>query len=263
MLEDLKEQLVELHLELPKNHLVAWTSGNVSARDEQSGLVVIKPSGIRYEELTAKSMVVVDLDGKVVEGDCKPSSDTLAHTYVYRHRGDVNGVVHTHSRFATAWAAVGKPIPAVLTAICDEFGGPIPIGAYAKVGGDEIGREILRSIGDCPAILMKNHGVFTIGATPLAAVKTAVMVEDAARTVYYAHQLGAPDEIPAEEVARRPPTLCRTVWAMMHGGRVWGKGRVTQSEERRFRARPEPQHRARLKDTKKNEGNRTRMTGRG
>jgi L-ribulose-5-phosphate 4-epimerase len=111
-------------------------------------------------------------------------------------------MVHTHSTFATAWAAAGKPIPAVLTAICDEFGGPIPVGAYARIGGDEIGQEILRSIGNSPAILMKNHGVFTIGKTPEAAVKAAVMVEDVARTVFYALQLGQLEEIPAEEIAR-------------------------------------------------------------
>ncbi|MGD0878177.1 MAG: L-ribulose-5-phosphate 4-epimerase [Anaerolineales bacterium] len=202
MLEELREELVQLHLELPRHNLVAWTSGNVSARDPGTGLVVIKPSGIRYEDLTPKAMVVVDLDGKVVEGRYKPSSDTFAHVYVYRHRQDVNGVVHTHSTFATAWAAVGRPIPPVLTAICDEFGGAIPVGAYAKIGGDEIGQEIIRSIGSSPAILMKNHGVFTVGKTPEAAVKAAVMVEDVARTVFHAMQLGQPDEIPAEEVAR-------------------------------------------------------------
>ena len=202
MLEKLKEELVQLHLELTKNNLVVWTGGNVSARDHETGLVVIKPSGVKYDELTPEIMVVVNLDGNVVEGKFKPSSDTFAHVYVYRHRSDVNGVVHTHSTFATAWAAAGKPIPPVLTAICDEFGGPIPVGAYAKIGGDDIGKEILRSIGSSPAILMKNHGVFTIGKTPEAAVKTAVMVEDVARTVFYALQLGQLDEIPANEVAR-------------------------------------------------------------
>jgi len=202
LLDHLRTEICRLHAELPRNNLVAWTSGNVSGRDPASGLVVIKPSGVRYDELTPENMVVVDLDGKVVEGNLKPSSDTFAHVYVYRQRQEVNGVVHTHSTFATAWAAVGRPIPAVLTAICDEFGGPIPVGAYARIGNDEIGQEIVRSIGSGPAILMKNHGVFTIGKTPEAAVKAAVMVEDVARTVFYALQLGQPDEIPAEEVAR-------------------------------------------------------------
>jgi L-ribulose-5-phosphate 4-epimerase len=202
MLEALRAEIHRLHLELPGNQLVAWTSGNLSGRDPESGLVVIKPSGLRYLDLTPQNMVVVDPDGKVVEGDLKPSSDTFAHLYVYRHRPDVNGVVHTHSTYATAFAAAGRPIPAVLTAICDEFGGPIPCGDYAQIGGDAIGRELIRAIGDSPAILMKNHGVFTIGKTPEAAVKAAVMVEDVARTVYYAMQLGPVDEIPPQEVAR-------------------------------------------------------------
>jgi len=201
-LDRLRHQIYRLNMELPRHNLVAWTSGNVSGRDPKSGLVVIKPSGVPYSELSAENMVVVDLDGNVIEGLLKPSSDTFAHVYVYRHRPEINGVVHTHSTFATAWAAAGKPIPAVLTAICDEFGGPIPLGAYAKIGGDEIGQEIIRSTGSSPAILMKNHGVFSIGKTPLEAVKAAVMVEDVARTVFYAMQLGQPDEIPPDEVAR-------------------------------------------------------------
>jgi L-ribulose-5-phosphate 4-epimerase len=202
LLESLRQEICRYHAELPRNNLVSWTSGNVSGRDPGSGWVVIKPSGIPYSELTPDNMVVVDLEGRVIEGQLKPSSDTFAHVYIYRHRAEINGVVHTHSTYATAWAAVGKPIPAILTAICDEFGGPIPVGAYAKIGGDEIGQEIIRSIGSSPAILMKNHGVFTIGKSPEAAVKAAVMVEDVARTAFYAYQLGRPDEIPPEEVAR-------------------------------------------------------------
>jgi L-ribulose-5-phosphate 4-epimerase len=174
----------------------------VSGRDPETGLVVIKPSGIRYEDLTPENMVVVDIEGKVVEGDYRPSSDTSAHLYIYRHRPEVMGVVHTHSTFATAFAALGREIPVYLTAICDEFGGPIPCGGYGKVGGDEIGKEVIRAIGSSPAILMKNHGVFAVGKTPESAVKAAVMVEDSARTVFYALKLGTPEEIPPEEVAR-------------------------------------------------------------
>jgi L-ribulose-5-phosphate 4-epimerase len=202
MLDELRAEICRLHAELPRNGLVTWTSGNISGRDLQTGLVVIKPSGIRYEDLTPENMVVVDLDGKVIEGNHKPSSDTTSHLYVYHHRPEVNGIVHTHSTFATAWAAVGRPIPPALTAICDEFGGTIPVGSYARIGGDEIGQEIVRSIGESPAILMKNHGVFTIGKTPESAVKAAIMVEDAARTVFYALQLGQLNEISAEEVRR-------------------------------------------------------------
>jgi L-ribulose-5-phosphate 4-epimerase len=202
LLEQLREEIARLHLRLPQNNLVTWTSGNLSGRDPQSNLVVIKPSGVFYEDLSPDKMVVVDLEGQVQEGTLKPSSDTLAHLYIYRHRGDVNGVVHTHSPYATAFAAVGRPIRPVLTAICDEFGGAIPCGGYAKIGGDEIGHEVVRSIGSSPAILLKNHGVFTIGTSPLAAVKAAVMVEDVARTVYFASQLGTPEEIPPDEVER-------------------------------------------------------------
>jgi L-ribulose-5-phosphate 4-epimerase len=182
--------------------LVKWTGGNVSARDPQVGYVVIKPSGVRYEDLKPEHLVVVDLDGKVVEGNLKPSSDTASHLYIYRHRPDVNGVVHTHSPYATAFAALGKPIPVYLTAIGDEFGGPIPCGGFALIGGEEIGKVVVESIGNSPAVLLKNHGVFAIGKNAEAAVKAAVMVEDVARTVWLALQIGQPDEIPTEQVAR-------------------------------------------------------------
>lgn len=202
MLEALRAQVCTLNQHLLRYGLVTWTSGNVSGRDPESGWVVIKPSGVPFDELTPENMVVVDLEENVIEGTFKPSSDVYAHIYVYRHRPDVMGVVHTHSNYATAFAALGRPIPVYLTAIADEFGGPIPVGGYAKVGGDEIGQEIIRSIGHSPAILMKNHGVFTVGSTPTAALKAAVMVEDVARTVWLALQLGQPEEIPADEVAR-------------------------------------------------------------
>ena len=202
MLESLREELYRLHLELPRNNLVAWTSGNISGRDPETGLVVIKPSGVMYEDLTPEQMVIVNLEGVVVEGSLKVSSDTATHLYIYRQRPDVGGIVHTHSTFATAFAAVGKPIPPYLTAICDEFGGPIPLGEFAPIGGEEIGREVVRAIGSSRAILMKSHGVFTIGENARAAVKAAVMVEDVARTLFYAYQLGEPLEIPPEMVAR-------------------------------------------------------------
>ena len=171
MLEKLKEELLQANLELPRNNLVAWTGGNVSARDHETGLVVIKPSGIRYEKLRSEDMVVVDLDGNIVEGTLKPSSDTASHLYIYRHRPDVGGIVHTHSRYATAFAALGKPIPCVLTAMADEFGGPIPCGRFALIGGEEIGKVVIESIGKSSAVLLKNHGVFTIGKTSIEAVK--------------------------------------------------------------------------------------------
>src|SRR4051794_34775692 len=201
-LESLREELVALHDELPRNGLVTWTGGNVSVRDPESGLVAIKPSGVRYGALTAASMVVLDLDGTIVEGTLKPSSDTASHLYIYRHRPDVNGVVHTHSRYATAFAAVGRSIPVYLTAQADEFGGEIPCAGFALIGDESIGAQVVQAIGASPAVLLKNHGVFTVGPTGLAAVKAAVMVEDVAATVWLALQLGTPDVLAPDVVER-------------------------------------------------------------
>lgn len=202
MLEAIREELATLHQELPKNALATWTGGNVSIRDADSGCVVIKPSGVRYEELRPEHMVIVDLDGCVIEGDLKPSSDTASHLYIYRHRPEIYGIVHTHSPYATAFAALGRQIPVYLTAHADEFGGPIPCGGFALIGGEEIGKEVVETMGNCRAVLLKNHGVFTMGQTGTAAVKAAVMVEDVARTVWLALQLGTPDTIPDEYVAK-------------------------------------------------------------
>ncbi len=201
-LEVLRQELLALHAELPRNNLVAWTGGNISVRDPETGLVVIKPSGIRYQDLTVGSMVVVDLDGRVVEGAFQPSSDTASHLYVYRHRSDVFGVVHTHSRYATAFAAVGRSIPVYLTAQADEFGGEIPCVGFALIGDEAIGKLVVGEIGQSPAILLRQHGVFTIGSTATAAVKTAVMVEDIAATVWAALQIGTPEPLDDDLVER-------------------------------------------------------------
>lgn len=189
---ELRVELTELHGELRRYELVVWTAGNVSARVPGAELLVIKPSGVSYDALTPSDLVVCDLDGKVVEGRLAPSSDTAAHAYVYRELPEVGGVVHTHSPYATAWAARGEPIPCTLTALADEFGGGIPLGPFALIGGDDIGRGIVETLRGqrSPAVLMRNHGVFTIGRNAQAAVKAAVMCEDAARTVHLARQLG-------------------------------------------------------------------------
>ena len=202
MLDSLKAQLCELHQSLPRQGLVAWTSGNISARDPGSGLVVIKPSGVRYEQLRPEHHVVVDLSGKVVESNLKPSSDTASHLYIYRNRPDIFGIVHTHSPYATAFAAHGMPIPCCLTAIADEFGGPIPCAGFALIGSEAIGQQVLDHIGASQAVLLQQHGVFTIGKNAEAAVKSAVMTEDVAKSVWLAMQLGQVQEIPAEDVAK-------------------------------------------------------------
>lgn len=202
LLPNLREELLYLHLQLPKNGLVTWTSGNVSVRDVSTGWVLIKPSGVFYENLHPEDFILLDLDGNVLEGSLKPSSDTASHLYIYRHRPDVNGIVHTHSPYATAFAAVGKAIPVYLTAQADEFGEAIPCAGLGLIGGEEIGKLVVETIGTSPGCLLQNHGVFTIGKDGIAAVKAAVMIEDIAKTVWLAMQLGTPIPIPEDMVQR-------------------------------------------------------------
>jgi L-ribulose-5-phosphate 4-epimerase len=198
----LRRELCELHAELPRHGLVAWTAGNLSARVPGQELMVIKPSGFPYRELTPEAMVVCDLSGRAVEGDLAPSSDAATHGYVYRHLPEVGGMAHTHSPYATAWAVLGEPIPCVLTAMADEFGGPIPVGPFALIGDEAIGRGIVDTLAGTrsPAVLMRSHGVFTIGTDARAAVKAAVMCEDVARTVHLARSLGELTSIDDDQV---------------------------------------------------------------
>jgi L-ribulose-5-phosphate 4-epimerase len=201
---ELRAAVADLHRYLTRYELVIWTAGNVSARVPGADLLVIKPSGVDYDELTPEAMVVTDLDGTLVDGEKLPSSDTAAHAYVYRHMPEVGGVVHTHSTYATAWAARGEPIPCVLTMIADEFGGEVPVGPFALIGDDSIGRGIVETLRSSrsPAVLMRQHGPFTVGRSPRDAVKAAVMLEDVARTVHIARQLGEVRPIPAADVDR-------------------------------------------------------------
>jgi len=194
--------VAQLHAELVRWGLVAWTSGNVSSRVPGHELFVIKPSGVAYEDLTPSSMVVCDFHGEVVEGTLAPSSDTASHAYVYRNIEQVHGIVHTHSTYATAWAARCEPIPCVLTAMADEFGGEIPVGPFALIGGESIGRGIVETLRGhrSKAVLMAQHGVFTVGETARDAVKAAVMCEDVARTVHIARQLGTLRPLPDEAI---------------------------------------------------------------
>lgn len=205
---EVRADVARLHSELVRYGLVVWTGGNVSGRVPGADLFVIKPSGVSYDHLSAENMILCDLEGAVIEGsagsDRSPSSDTAAHAYVYRSMPHVGGVVHTHSTFAVAWAARGEEIPCVITAMADEFGGPIPVGPFAIIGDDSIGRGIVETLSGhrSRAVLMQNHGPFTIGSSPADAVKAAVMVEDVARTVHFARDAGPLIPIPQEAIDR-------------------------------------------------------------
>ncbi len=202
LLPGLREEVCTLHAQLPLNNLVAWTSGNLSARDPETNLVVIKPSGIRFEHLTPENMVVVDIEGNLVEGDYKASSDTASHCYIYRKMPDIYGVVHTHSRYATAFAVVGRSIPCYTTAMGDEFGGEIPCGGFALVGGQEIGQRVVDALKNSrsPSCLLINHGVFAVGSSAEKAVKAAIMTEDNAAIMVLAYQLGDPVPISQQDI---------------------------------------------------------------
>ncbi len=203
-----RADVANLHAELVRYNLIVWTGGNVSGRVPGADLFVLKPSGVSYDDLAPDNMILCDLDGNVVPGtpgsERSPSSDTAAHAYVYRHMPEVGGVVHTHSTFAVAWAARGEEIPCVITAMADEFGGPIPVGPFAIIGDDSIGRGIVDTLTGhrSRAVLMQNHGPFTIGVSAKDAVKAAVMVEDVARTVHYAREAGPLIPIPQDAIDR-------------------------------------------------------------
>jgi len=200
--EEMKVKVCNLHAELLRWGLVTWTSGNVSGRVPGTDLIVIKPSGVSYDDLKPELMVVTDLEGKILDGELAPSSDAESHNVVYQRMPEVGGVVHTHSPYATAWAARAEPIPCVITAMADEFGGEIPLGPFARIGSDAIGKGIVETLQGhrSPAVIMQNHGVFTIGKDPKAAVKAAVMAEDVARTVHISRQLGEPVPIPQADI---------------------------------------------------------------
>lgn len=200
-LDALRQSVWEANTSLPKAGLVKWAQGNASGRDPETNLVAIKPSGVQLDRLQAEQVVIVDLDGTIVDGDMTPSIDTASHLYVYRHRDDVNGIVHTHSPHATSFAVAGEPVRIYTTTAAALFGGEIPVSGFAAIGEDAIGREIVDKIGSSSAILMRNHGVFTIGRTPDEALKYAIYVEEEAEIVHLARQIAPLQELDPELVA--------------------------------------------------------------
>jgi L-ribulose-5-phosphate 4-epimerase len=198
----LATEVCELHSLLPEHDLVAWTSGNISGREPGSDTMFIKPSGVMFEDLSPENICEVEIHTLENRSSYKYSSDAATHAYIYREMPEVGGIVHTHSPYATAWAALGQAIPCVLTAMADEFGGPIPCAGFALIGGEEIGREVVKTlrVHRSPAVLLQSHGALAIGKTPTAAVKAAVMCEDVARTVFLAHQLGTPKSIDPKDI---------------------------------------------------------------
>ncbi len=199
MLEKLRQEVFESLLELPKNRLVTMHSGTVSGRDPATGNIVIKPTGFRYDRLTPSDLLVMDINGKILEGTLRPSSDTETHLYLYQHRPDIFGIVHTHSPYACTFAVLGRPIPAVMTSAA-LLGGEIPIGGYAAVGGEDIGSEIISKIGNCSAIIMQNHGVYTIASTVWQATIDAVEVEDLAKIALFSSMLGDPIKLTQAQI---------------------------------------------------------------
>lgn len=199
LLKELRQEVYESLMELPKNRLVTMHSGTVSGRDPSTGLIVMKPSGFRYDRLTPSDLIVINEDGQVVEGSLRPSSDTETHLYIYKHRSDIHGIVHTHSPYASIFAVLGKPIPPVMTSAA-LLGGEIPLGGYAAVGGEDIGSEIIAKIGNCAAIVMQNHGVYTIATTVWKATVNAVEVEDLAKIAHYSMLHGNPVVLSEQQV---------------------------------------------------------------
>jgi len=200
---ELRKEVAKANKLLPETGLVTMHSGNASGYDVDSEMLVIKPSGMDYDRITPETLVQVHVPtGVVIGSNLRPSVDLPHHLFLYRNIPGVRGIIHTHSNYATAFAAVGKSVPLVLTAIADEFGAEIPCAPYVDNEGEHIGEAILKYRNRAPSILMGNHGVFAWGDSPRSALKAAVMTEDVAKTVWLAMQIGSPKEIPPEEAEK-------------------------------------------------------------
>jgi L-ribulose-5-phosphate 4-epimerase len=187
----LRAEITRLNKQLASTGLVRWTSGNVSGRDSETGHVVIKPSGVPFEELTPEMMVVLDAEGQKVDGYLNPSVDSISHMYIYQNRADIGGIVHTHSKYATAFAVAGLELPVTTTTHACLFGCAVPVSSLAEIGEEQIGIAVVNEIGEASAILMRNHGVFALGPDAGNALKNAVYVEESAEATFLGKMLNS------------------------------------------------------------------------
>jgi len=202
LLEELRKEIIEIGKKLKAYNLITLTGGNVSGRDPETGLIGITPSGIEYEKLAPADVVIVDLDGNIKEGKRKPSSDLITHLQIYKEKKEINGIIHTHSTYASCFAVLNESVPVVSTTMANEVGGEVPVAPYAPVGSKELGDSIIKNIGNQKAVLLQSHGVLTYGENPHHALAAAVMLEDAAKIYHLAKSIGEPIRLSEEEIRR-------------------------------------------------------------
>lgn len=202
LVQKLREEVIKAGLKLKEYGLITLTGGNVSGRDTQTGLIAITPSGMEYDKLTLEDIVIVDLDGNIIDGERKPSTDLITHLQIYRAKDNINGIIHTHSSYASCFAVLNQSIPVVCTTMANEVGGEVLVASYAPVGSKELGENIIDKIRKQKAVLLQNHGVFTYGEDVHHALVAAVMLEDAAKVYYLARSIGDPLKLPDEEIKK-------------------------------------------------------------
>lgn len=199
LLEELRQRVIDTALKAQREKLIPLTMGNFSARDRKKGCVCITPSGMEYDKLMPSDIVVLDVEGNIIDGERKPSIEAPLHCAVYRRRKDVFGVSHTHSVFATAWAACNESIPVVVAELAALIGGPVECAIYKPMGSLELAETAAIRLKDRHAILLANHGVLAVGNDIEAAFANSVVVEEGAKIAYYARQIGVMKMIPEEE----------------------------------------------------------------
>ncbi len=201
-LESLRKEIIYAGMQLKEYELITLTGGNVSGRDRETGLIAITPSGMEYNDLSTEDIVILDLEGKIIDGHRRPSSDLITHLQIYRAKLEINGIIHTHSTYASCFAVLNEKIPVASTTMANEVGGEVPVAPYAPVGSEELGDNIIKNIGKQKVVLLQSHGVLTYGKDVHRALIAAVMVEDAAKVYHLAKCIGNPVKLPEAEIKR-------------------------------------------------------------